>query len=181
MSSIKTPTRHHPALVTLHWLVFILIFALSVSGTYAAGLANDDPAKRSILILHLPFGSTTFFLLIASLVVHLRTPRPAYASTGNSILDTIGKITHVALFVLALLTSMSGMFLSIRSGLMPTIFLNASAALPADFFIFIERIFHGYVSKALFFLVLLHIGAALYHQVWLKDNLFSRMGYGKNS
>lgn len=181
MSSTQTPSRHHPALVSLHWLIFILITGLSVSGLYSNTLANDDPIKRSLLLLHLPIGSTTFFLLIASLIVHMRTPKPAYASTGNAVLDMIGKVTHIALFVLALLTAMSGMFLSLRSGLMPTIFFNPSAPLPADFFIFIERFFHRYVSKALFWLVILHVGAALYHQVWLKDNLLSRMWYGKNS
>ena len=181
MSSKQNPSRHHPALVSLHWLIFILIAGLSVSGLYSTSLENDDPIKRSILLLHLPIGSTTFFLLIASLIVRLRMPRPAYASTGNAALDVIGRVTHVALFVLALLTAMSGMFLSLRSGLMPTIFFNASAPLPADFFIFIERFFHQYVSKALFWLIILHVGAAIYHQVWLKDNLLSRMWYGKNS
>ncbi len=93
----------------------------------------------------------------------------------------IGKVTHAALFVLALFTAMSGMILSLRSGLMHTIFLNSSVSLPAGFFIFLERFFHGYISKALFILTLLHVGAALYHQVWLKENLFSHMWYGKNS
>ena len=93
----------------------------------------------------------------------------------------IGKITHFALYAFALLMVLSGMLLSLRAGLMPTIFVNPNAPLPADFFIFVERIFHGIISKVLFLLVLLHIGAALYHQVWLKDSLFSCMWYGKNS
>lgn len=181
MSSTQAPTRHHPALVSLHWLIFVLITALSVSGKISAGLANDDPVKRSILLLHLPFGSITLFLLIASIIVRMRMPRPAYATTGNQVLDMIGKITHFALYAFALLMVLSGMLLSLRAGLMPTIFVNPNAPLPADFFIFVERIFHGIISKALFLLVLLHIGAALYHQVWLKDSLFSRMWYGKNS
>lgn len=181
MSSTKLPTRHHPALVSLHWLIFVLITALSISGKISAGLANDDPVKRSILLLHLPFGSITFFLLIASIIVRIRMPKPAYATTGNQVLDMIGKITHFALYALALLMVISGMLLSLRSGLTPTIFINASAPLPANLFIFVERTFHGIVSKALFLLVLLHIGAALYHQIWLKDSLLSRMWYGKNS
>jgi cytochrome b561 len=38
---------------------------------------------------------------------------------------------------------------------------------------------HGIFAKALFALIALHIGAALYHQVIHKDGLLSRMWFGK--
>ena len=41
------------------------------------------------------------------------------------------------------------------------------------------RVLHGFIAPTLFLLILLHVGAAFYHQLALKDNLLSRMWYGK--
>ena len=38
---------------------------------------------------------------------------------------------------------------------------------------------HGFIAPALFLLILLHVGAAFYHQLFIKDKLLSRMWYGK--
>ena len=40
---------------------------------------------------------------------------------------------------------------------------------------------HEFGAAILFLLVIGHVVAALYHQYWLKDGLFSRMWFGKRS
>jgi cytochrome b561 len=54
-------------------------------------------------------------------------------------------------------------------------------ALSADFYVFVTRMLHGVIAPMLALLVVLHIGAALYHQFVLKDNLLSRMWYKKKT
>jgi cytochrome b561 len=40
---------------------------------------------------------------------------------------------------------------------------------------------HGVIAPMLALLVVLHVGAALYHQLVIKDNLLSRMWYKKKT
>jgi cytochrome b561 len=41
------------------------------------------------------------------------------------------------------------------------------------------RLAHGAMSKLLLVLLVLHVGAALYHQFIRRDNLMARMGAGR--
>lgn len=175
------PSKYHPVQVSLHWLVVTLLIALFIIGKSSAGLANDNPEKLMYLRLHMILGITTLIALITRFILRLRLPKPAPATTGNKFLDMVGKLTHYALYVIVALMVVSGMSLSLRSGLPSILFGGSGAPLPVDFFVFNARILHGFVSKALFALASLHIGAALYHQFLLKDNLLARMWYGKNS
>jgi len=75
--------------------------------------------------------------------------------------------------------TVSGMALSLQSGLISLVFRESGTPLPADFFAFTSRMLHGFIAPALMLLVVLHVGAALHHQLILKDNLLARMWYRK--
>jgi Prokaryotic cytochrome b561 len=103
----------------------------------------------------------------------------SHTTTGNAFLDWVGKAVHDALYLLVFLMALSGMSLSLQSSLLPAVFGTSGASLPAAFFEFRARMLHGFIAPALLVLVAVHVGAALYHQFALRDNLFSRMWYGK--
>jgi cytochrome b561 len=170
--------RYHPFQVSLHWLVVILIIAAFLLGKSMSGLPNE-PAKTPLLALHMLLGLTTLIVIVLRLIARVRLPRPASATTGNAFLDWVGKAVHYALYLLVFLMALSGMSLSLQSGLLPAVFGVPGAALPADFFEFSARMLHGFIAPALLVLIFIHAGAALYHQFALKDNLLSRMWYGK--
>lgn len=172
------PVRYHPLQVSFHWLVVVLLFAAFILGKYISGLPNDA-AKIAPIGIHMTLGAITLIVIVARFIARLRFPKPASATTGNILLDQIGKIVHYALYVLVFLMTISGMALSLQSGLIPIVFGGSGAALPADFFAFTSRMLHGFIAPALLLLVVLHVGAALYHQFLLKDNLLARMWYGK--
>jgi len=174
-----TNTRYHLLQVTLHWLVVVLIFAAFLLGKTMSGLPNDS-AKILPLALHMTLGLTTLVVLIVRFVARLRLPRPATVTAGNTFFDWIGKAVHYALYALVFLMTLSGLSLSLQSGLIPIVFGGSGAALPADFYVFTARVSHGIIAPALLGLVVLHVGAALYHQFVLKDHLLARMGYGKS-
>jgi len=75
--------------------------------------------------------------------------------------------------------AVSGVSLSMQTGLASIVFFGSGASLPADFLDFAARMLHGFIAPALLLLILLHVGAAFYHQFALKDNLLSRMWFGK--
>lgn len=176
--SQTTPSRYHPLQVTFHWLTVILIFAAFIVGKSMSRLPNDDISKLTPLAIHMSLGILTLVVIVTRFITRMKLPKPAYASTGNAFLDWIGKFVHHALYLLVLLMAVSGMSLSLQAGLPSIVFFGSGASLPADFFDFAARVLHGFIAPALLLLVLLHIGAAFYHQLLLKDNLLSRMWYG---
>ena len=171
------PKRYHPLQVTLHWLTVALVFAAFIFGKYSSLLPNDA-SEIAPLRIHMMLGITILLVIIVRFITRMKVPRPAYASTGNAFLDGLGKFVHYALYLLVFLMAISGMSLSTQAGL-PSIVFGGSGVLPTDFYDFAARMLHGFIAPALFLLILLHVGAAFYHQLALKDNLLSRMWYGK--
>jgi cytochrome b561 len=172
------PTRYHPLQVSFHWLVVVLLFAMFLLGKYMSGLPNDA-GKILPLGVHILLGIVTVIVIVIRFIARFRFPQPAPARTGSALLDLAGKVVHYALYTLVLLMAISGISLSLRAGLLPIVFGGSGAALPADFFVFSARALHGLVARVLVVMVGLHVGAALYHQFMLKDNLLARMWYGK--
>lgn len=173
-----SPERYHPLQVTLHWLVVLLVFALFIVGKSMSGLPNDTE-KLTPLALHMGAGILTLLVIVVRFVVKVKLPKPEHVSAGNAVFDWIGKAVHYALYLLVFLMAVSGISLSLQTGLPSIVFGGSGTPLPADFFDFAARILHGFIAPALALLVLLHVGAAFYHQLALKDNLLSRMWYGK--
>lgn len=176
--SKNIPARFHPLQVSFHWLTVILVFATFVLGKYMSGLPNEA-GKIAPLGAHMILGIITLVVIIARFITRLRFPKPAHVTAGNAFFDWVGKAVHYALYAFVFLMTVSGMSLSLQSGLVPIVFGGSGASLPADFFDFTSRMLHGFIAPALLLLVILHVGAALYHQFMLKDNLLARMWYGK--
>lgn len=176
--SKNTDTRYEPLQVSLHWLVVILIFATFLLGKYLSSLANDS-AKIPFLVIYMTWGFITLVVIVVRFIVRLRLPKPVSVTTGNAFLDWVSKAVHDALYLLVFLMALSGISLSLQSGLLLSVFDMSGASLPADFFEFRARLLHGFIAPTLLVLVVMHVGAALCHQFALKDNLLSGMWYGK--
>jgi cytochrome b561 len=172
-------TRYHPLQVSLHWLIVILIFATFLLGKYMSGLPNES-GKILSLGLHMTLGFLTLVVMVVRVIARRRLPQPVHVTAGSAFFDWIGRAVHYALYVLVFLMAVSGMSLSLQSGLIPIVFGGSGSPLPADFYEFNARMLHGFIGPALLILVGLHVGAVLYHQFILKDHLLARMGYGKS-
>ncbi len=171
------PTRYHPLLVTIHWLMAALIGFNLIYGKMVLGWLPNDAAKLPMLNLHMMTGLSLGFLLIVRFIVRLVTKHPAPASTGYPILDFVGRLVHWLLYIVVAAMVLMGLYLERTAGL-PEIFINGFPA-GFDFYDYPPRNFHAYIGYTLFGLLVLHIGAAFFHLIILKDNLFSRMWYGK--
>ena len=182
--STKTTTvtkRYHPALVSLHWLVAILIFAtvLFVGEEGEGGRALSVGGFPPIGI-HMFLGITTLVLLTIRLVVRWLTKHPDWATAGNPFLDLIGKLTHFGLYFFTYSITITGIVMASQRGLFARVFgIGTAAARGFGRRGFSISAFHGLSWALLFMLILLHVGAAFYHQIFQKDNLLGRMWYGK--
>ena len=175
-----TTKRYHPALVSLHWIVMFLIFATLLfageegEGGFALSFGNFPPMG-----IHMILGITTLVLLTIRLLVRWATKHPDWASTGTPFLDLVGRLTHFGLYFFTFSITITGIIMAWQRGWFNFIFGFGPSAANFHRGGFSLGAFHGLSWAALFALILLHVGAALYHQFIKKDNLLSRMWYGR--
>lgn len=173
-------SRYHPLLVVLHWILAMLVIAaLALGALVMAKIPNSDPMKVEALRSHMFGGTLILVLMLARLVLRLRTEHPAAASAGHPLLDRIAWVSHRLLYVAAIGMPVSGLILALQSRL-PWI-LFGGGKLPADFWIYSFRTVHYVFSRLLMVLIALHIAGALYHTLLLRDGLLGRMFFGRRS
>jgi cytochrome b561 len=175
--SASVPSRYHPLLVGLHWLIALLVFMALAAGIFLKGLPNEA-TKIGPLSIHMLLGISILVLMLTRFIVRLLTKKPAPATAGNAFLDKVGVAVHWLLYVAVFGMALSGLGTSAQAGLADIVFRRSGAPLPVDFFAFPARYGHGYTSIVLMVLIAVHVGAWLYHQFIRKDNLFARMWFG---
>jgi len=162
--------------IAIHWAS-----ALAVILTFAAGfvVANVTPPgeQAPILAVHITLGLIVFALTLLRIVWWVAADkRPASALGQPRWQEATAKIVHAGFYVLLILMASSGIVTILMSGALPAIV--AGGPLP-DFADLIPRIAHGVMSKILLALFVVHVGAALYHQLLRRDRLLARMGVGR--
>jgi cytochrome b561 len=175
-----SPSRYHPALVALHWLIAIaLLFSLGSGMLVLEELPNRSPEKVDALRGHMIAGVVILLLMLIRLGLRVGTARPAPATTGNAQLDRLARLTHWGFYLLVLVMAATGIATSVLAGLPDIVFGGSGAPLPESFSIYWPRAVHGTVAGLLLALILLHAAAALYHQFVRRDKLLARMWFGK--
>jgi cytochrome b561 len=189
--------------------VFIFVTAYLALGGEGEGRRGGGGTIGGFptLQFHMLFGITVLILLLVRLIVRWRTQQPEWATTGNALLDKIGALTHWALYLLTIVMVVTGIILATQTNRIAQIIGQGGTTpgqiTPGQFqpdqpppgqfqpgqFPRGDRGFerggfqlgalHGLTWVLLILLILLHIGAALYHQFFVKDKLLSRMWFGK--
>jgi cytochrome b561 len=135
----------------------------------------------STIGFHMIFGLTVLILLIVRLIVLWTTKHPEWQSAGNKFFDWVGGLTHFGLYLLTFGMTITGIILANQRGQLARTFGIGSTPTPGGFGRggFSLGFLHGGIWALLSLLIILHVGAALYHQFILKDNLLGRMWFGK--
>jgi cytochrome b561 len=173
--------RYHPMLVALHWLLALLITAaLALGALVMAKVPNADPMKIEALRSHMLGGTLILVLMLARLLVRIRTTHPAPAATGNRYLDRLAWLSHRLFYVAVLGMAGSGVFMALQTGL-PFVLFAGQGTLPPDFWVYPMRTVHWVFSRLLIALIALHVAGALYHTTVLRDGLLRRMFFGRRA
>lgn len=172
--------RYHPVLVALHWFLGAFLLLDLYLGTFLLKtIPNTSPDKLEALWAHMTGGLFILVLMSLRFVVRSTSTKPSPATAGNALLDRVAKISHIGLYVLVFLMVATGIATAVIGNLFTIVFAHSGANFPATFDDIPSRILHGYIAKALFALIALHIIAALYHQFVRRDGLFDRMWFGR--
>ena len=176
--STESPKRYHPIFVVFHWAAALLIIFVLVSVKGLRGIPTDGLQRAMALKNHAFIGAVAVGLLAFRFLLRFIFKRPADANTGDSFMEFAAKWAHVLLYVLAIAVVVAGYFVSQSAGL-PDVFSGA-APYPSFRELRLSSLSaHKMLANIVSLLVFLHVGAVGYHQFSLKDNLISRMWFGK--
>ena len=172
-------SRYHPALVVLHWgLALLITAALALGALGLARIPNTSPMKLEALRSHMSGGIIILALMLARLLVRMRSAHPPRASAGHRRLDQLAWASHRLFYVTVIAMAGSGIVMALHTGLFDSVFVG-HGQIPRDFWIFPVRSVHYALSRLLMALIALHVAAALYHIVILRDGLLKRMFFGR--
>lgn len=175
MSAKSTPTRYGSVAIALHWASAALIVA-----AFSFGLVADsilDPAARLWIVrVHVTCGGLALLLTLTRIGWWMwGDKRPAPMPGLSAPQQWATRSVHALLYLAILVLGASGIGTLVLSGAIPA--LLAGTPLP-NFSTVAPRLVHDVMSKLLFVLFVLHVAAALYHQLIRRDRLLARMGIG---
>ncbi len=174
MAAKSTANHYGSIAVAIHWASALLII-----GLLATGIRMDNTVdladKAEFLKINAPMGISVLALTLLRIVWWLHVDKkPVSVSGMPGWQKRASSATHLTLYVVILAMTASGIGMMILSGAREILFSGAPGPLP-DFWNYPPRLPHAIGAKIMVFLVVLHAGAALYHQFFLKDGLLRRM------
>jgi cytochrome b561/polyisoprenoid-binding protein YceI len=183
--------EYTPAAKALHWLIALLIFVLFPLGWFMDGFTGLQ--KFQAYNMHKSLGLTVLLLTVLRLAWRFFNPAPALPDSVPERQKRAAHGLHHTLYLTVFLIALAGWAMISASdkpsalfNLRPFPLLPWLSDLPVADKKFYHSIFeeaHGVLGWVLLVLLALHIGAALYHGIVLKDGIFSTMrpNFGKRS
>jgi cytochrome b561 len=164
-----------------HWLIAVLIVAQGVIGLSMVQMGLT-PAKVRVFALHKSIGITILALVLLRIAWRLSERRPADAPTMPGWQRRAAHGLHLALYVLILAIPLSGWW------------FNSAANAPLVWFGWLDLpsltggldtawkpralLLHQTLFWILVALLVLHVGAALWHHFRQRDDVLRRMAFG---
>ena len=130
---MQSSKRYHPALVTMHWLIALLVFVNLYLGIVVFENRGGGPGsfQNPLVTIHMTVGVTIIVLLIVRFILRVRTNRPVEATTGNKVFDSLAKFVHYGLYVTVLAVTVLGLVFSLQTGRFQSAFLGAESQFTA--------------------------------------------------
>jgi cytochrome b561 len=171
--------RHFNLLArVLHWSMALAITIMLFVG---AAMVVSLRYREQLLDLHRPLGLAILLLAIVRLANRLRHAPPPLPADLPRIQVWAAKASHWLLYALMLAMPLIGWGM-LSAGAYPVVLFNGvnlPAILPHSPALYgFLRPLHGVLAYLLFFTVLGHLGAALFHAWVRRDGVFGQMAKG---
>ena len=193
MTSMNTTLRYGNVAMSFHWTIALLIVTNLGIGFYFANVMNShEPGFFAIVQLHKSIGLTVLVLSVLRLGWRLVNPIPPLPADFGPGLKILARGTHYLFYVLIIAIPLAGwsMVSSSPRGT-PTLYFGffqwpdvpflaelPRAAKRSYTEIFAET--HALLAYSAAALLVLHVGAALWHHVSRRDQVLKRMIPGTN-
>lgn len=173
-------SRHFNLLARiLHWSMAIAILAMLFIG---AGMVVSLRYRELLLDLHRPLGLAILLLAIVRLANRLRHAPPPLPQDLPAIQVWAAKASHWLLYALMLAMPLIG-WAMLSAGAYPVVLFDGVTLPPilphSPHMYGVLRPLHGVLAYLLFFTILAHLGAALFHAWVRRDGVFEQMARGE--
>ena len=169
------PKSYDSVTKILHWLIF-----LSVAAQYAVGEFMPHIGRKTqevgLVYVHIFLGGAIILFIAAAIVWRITHPVPQLPELPPW-QRVAASLTHWALYILILVMVLLGWAAANSRGWPVTVF---GVPLPAvakngDRWAHSAGDVHTFLVNVLLGLVILHVGAALYHWLFLRDKVINRI------
>jgi cytochrome b561 len=184
MTGSAAPGRYSGVAMVLHWLTALLVIGNLVGGHLIETFEDAaDPALRAfgpvLERLHISFGVTILVLTLARLGWRLANPPPPLPGYMTPLERWLAGGVHVIFYLLLFILPLSGWaMLSTGRVPQPLSWFGLVTLPPLPLPGGLRGLFHEaheLLGWAMVALIALHVGAALKHRVFDRDDLLARM------
>jgi cytochrome b561 len=162
----------------LHWIVAVMVLATIPIATVMIREGITRSTQDTLFILHKNGGVIILLLVLARIGWRLTHPPPPLPATVPPIQQFAARAVHLGLYAMLIFMAATG-YTRVAAGGFPIEMLDALGvprlAPRSDALAETAQTLHRYGRLVLIALIFLHVGAALFHAVVLRDGVFSRM------
>lgn len=163
----------------LHWVMAALILSMLPAGFVMVQQGIPREVQNALFLYHKNVGVVVLGLAMLRLLWRWRHPAPALPATMPALQAGVAHVSHALLYLLMLVVPLAG-YVRVRAGGFPIEMLDPldlPGLVPrSDALAAVAKSVHYYGGVAVAVLLVMHIGAALYHGMILRDGVWSRMG-----
>ncbi|MEO8810426.1 MAG: cytochrome b [Rhodanobacter sp.] len=179
MSIHPTTPRFALSLRWMHWLMFSLVLLAYVCINLFDLFAKGSATRTNVLGTHFLAGIAVLLLVLPRLALRLRTGRPPVTPAPPRWSELLAKLTEAALYAFLLIQPVLGLITLQIGGkkvalfgvtLLPSFVSHPDRALGHRF----EDI-HATLGTIFYYVIALHILAALWHHFGRRDDTLKRM------
>ncbi len=177
MSWKNTEIRYGSLSIGIHWLMLLLFIAVYAAIDLRELYPKGSDPREALKTWHFMLGMLVFVLVWPRIAARLSGPTPAIRPEPPSWQQMSSKLLHLALYVLMIAMPLTGWLLLSASGKsIPFFGLQLPALIdenkdPARTI----KELHEMIGTAGYYLIGLHVTAALYHHYLVRDNTLIRM------
>lgn len=178
-TSPDTPTRYTRPARWLHWSVFTLVLLAYVFINTFELFPRASAARTNVLAAHFMAGLAVLLLVLPRLWVRLRHAPPPIVPPLARGMAILSKLTHAALYLFLLVQPILGIITLQVGGKPVQLFgmtvLPSFASQPDRALSHQLEHLHGTIGTVFYYVIALHILAALWHHFGRRDNTLRRM------
>ncbi len=175
---MQAPVRYNNVAITLHWIIAVLVLVLIGLGLYMTDIPRNTEERSFFYNLHKSIGLTTAIIVLIRVWWRLKNPPPALPASMPQWQVTASKISHALLYMCLIMMPIAGFTASQFTKWGVTYFglfkIPPMASPNKVLYDFFQGV-HENTAYVLMFVLIVHISAALYHLLFVKDGVFQRM------
>lgn len=179
MNVAAASTRYSTAQRALHWLSVLAITIAYVAIEVRSDMPKTDAWRPLVTQVHFWAGLSVLAMLFARLALRWQRPSPAIAPAPDALSARLAAITHLAIYAVLLVQPALGLLAAAAGGkavLVPLLGLALPALIGQS-----ESAEHRFeewheeLGELFYFVIALHVAAALWHHLVRRDNTLRRM------